>query len=89
MGGFLTDHPVVGTALLVGVLGGLIAVVLRFGPPEAAPPPVEPPVSLEMWPLTGVAVDQVPARPALVVKVSNSPEARPQTGLDVADVVLE
>jgi hypothetical protein len=90
MGGFLTDHPVVGTALLVGVLGGLVAVVLRFGPPEASPPPAEPPaVSLETWPLTGVAVDEVPARPALVVKVSNSPEARPQTGLDVADVVLE
>jgi hypothetical protein len=40
-------------------------------------------------PLTGVASDEVPERPALMVKVSNSPEARPQTGLEVADLVFE
>jgi hypothetical protein len=40
-------------------------------------------------PLTGVETDEVPERPALMVKVSNSPEARPQTGLEVADLVYE
>lgn len=46
-----------------------------------------PPVA----PLTGVALTD-PARlnrPALAVKVDNAPVARPQSGLDVADVVYE
>ncbi|HEY1279471.1 MAG TPA: DUF3048 domain-containing protein, partial [Acidimicrobiales bacterium] len=41
--------------------------------------------------LTGLPVDD-PAtqnRPALVVKIDNHPEARPQTGLNQADVVYE
>lgn len=42
-------------------------------------------------PLTGVALtDQARlARPALVVKVENAPASRPQSGLDLADVVYE
>jgi hypothetical protein len=41
-------------------------------------------------PLTGVpAPGAVPARPALAVKVDNYPQARPQSGLDNADVVFE
>jgi hypothetical protein len=42
-------------------------------------------------PLTGVALtDQARlARPALVVKIENAPVSRPQSGLDVADVVYE
>jgi hypothetical protein len=42
------------------------------------------------WPMTGMPQDGEPVeRPAFAIKVSNSPEARPQTGLDRADVVLE
>ncbi|MGY1632250.1 DUF3048 domain-containing protein [Geodermatophilus sp. SYSU D01186] len=41
------------------------------------------------WPLTGVPVGAVPDRPALAVKIENSVDARPQTGLDAADVVWE
>ncbi|GIG22204.1 hypothetical protein Cch01nite_29280 [Cellulomonas chitinilytica] len=54
---------------------------------KAAPPtPVVPP----RWPLTGVAAaGEVPVRPALAVKIENSGEARPQTGLEQADVVWE
>lgn len=55
------------------------------GTPTASTPP--PPV---LWPLTGV--DSAGAdvdRPALAVKVENSVAARPQTGLDAADVVWE
>lgn len=51
----------------------------------AAPEPVVPVV----WPLTGVAIDEVPARPAIAVKVENTAAARPQSGLEDADVVWE
>ena len=43
-------------------------------------------------PLTGVPLDfgQVPPdRPALVVKIDNNPRARPQSGLNTADIVFE
>jgi hypothetical protein len=40
-------------------------------------------------PLTGEEVDAVPRRPALAIKVENAPEARPQSGLNDADVVVE
>ncbi len=55
-------------------------------PAKVAPPaPVVPP----RWPLTGVAAAEVPVRPALAVKIENSADARPQTGLDQADNVWE
>ena len=41
------------------------------------------------WPLTGVPADTVPDRPALAVKIENSVAARPQTGLNAADLVWE
>jgi hypothetical protein len=43
-------------------------------------------------PLTGAPVPgggSVPARPALAVKVDNYPAARPQSGLDDADIIFE
>jgi hypothetical protein len=40
--------------------------------------------------LTGQEVDEeVLERPLLIVKIENSPQSRPQTGLDAADVVIE
>ena len=44
-----------------------------------------------VMPLTGlpVADPAIAARPAVVVKVSNDPGARPQSGLDSADIVFE
>lgn len=55
-------------------------------PPKttAAPPPV-------LYPLTGRPVDDPvrAARPALTVKIDNAPAARPQSGLDAADLVFE
>lgn len=50
----------------------------------AAPEPVVAPT----WPLTGVAGEPV-NRPALAVKVENTSAARPQAGLEQADVVWE
>jgi hypothetical protein len=44
-----------------------------------------------VYPLTGLPVDNAgrAARPALVVKIENEPLARPQSGLQAADVVYE
>ena len=82
----------VGAALALAACGSSAspnAVNLTVGPSitadKSAPPaPVIPPT----WPLTGVAAE-VANRPALVVKIENSPEARPQTGLDQTDMVWE
>ncbi len=43
------------------------------------------------WPLTGLAlVNAVPStHPAMVVKIDNHPKARPQSGLNEADIVFE
>lgn len=50
---------------------------------------VDPPqAAAGAMPLTGV-LGTVPARPAAVVKIDNSPPARPQTGLNDADIVVE
>ena len=71
-------------------------------PPPVTPPPVtvtptidaaraappEPVVPL-VWPLTGVATAEVVARPAIAVKIENTSAARPQSGLEYADVVWE
>ena len=40
-------------------------------------------------PLTGLPVDAEITRPALVVKIDNHPKARPQWGLNQADIVFE
>jgi hypothetical protein len=48
----------------------------------APPPPV-------LWPLTGLESGTVAPRPALAVKIENSVDARPQTGLNDADMVWE
>ena len=51
----------------------------------AAPEPAVPVV----WPLTGVPTAEVAARPAVSVKIENTSTARPQSGLEQADVVWE
>ena len=53
---------------------------------RAAPP--EPTIPLT-WPLTGVTATEIPARPAIAVKIENTNQARPQSGLQAADVVWE
>jgi hypothetical protein len=56
----------------------------------AAPAPVRP-ARPAVFALTGLAVTDptLAARPALSIKVDNTPQARPQAGLDAADVVVE
>jgi len=41
------------------------------------------------WPLTGVVASKAPTEPALSVKIDNAPAARPQSGLNQADLVFE
>jgi hypothetical protein len=55
-------------------------VVDKGAPPE--------PAAVIGWPLTGVAGEPA-ARPAMSIKIENSNAARPQTGLQAADVVWE
>jgi hypothetical protein len=78
-------------AIAVGLIGGcsktapvsnVTQTAYRFEGKE--PPPPVPPT----WPLTGM-VGELTDRPALAVKIENSPAARPQTGLDQADLVWE
>ncbi|MGY1620191.1 DUF3048 domain-containing protein [Geodermatophilus sp. SYSU D00691] len=47
------------------------------------------PASGPTWPLTGVPVAAPENRPALAVKIENSVDARPQSGLKAADIVWE
>jgi hypothetical protein len=77
---------------------GVLALTAACGPDDAAEPaaagtsatPAPPPAPvLVPWPLTGVEVEAMAPRPALAVKIENSVAARPQTGLNAADMVWE
>lgn len=63
-----------------------VTVTPTTDPVRATPP--EPVVPLT-WPLTGVQTDQVGTHPAVAVKIENTTVARPQAGLEAADVVWE
>ncbi|MCE9621247.1 MAG: DUF3048 domain-containing protein [Actinomycetia bacterium] len=56
---------------------------------ETAPPTTVAPVPV--YPLTGLPItdEAAAARPALVVKIDNHSRARPQSGLNEADIVFE
>jgi hypothetical protein len=88
----------------VVVVGVAAFLLLRGGAAEPDAPPVDPeegpaegpedpeeaePEPADRAPLTGLPVEEPLEQPALLVKVSNSPEARPHTGLEEADVVYE
>ncbi len=61
--------------------------------PQADPEKVDPPEPVVpdpiVWPLTGVPVEEVAVRPALGIKIENSRQSRPWTGLEYADIVWE
>ncbi len=96
---------VAGTLGLLAVVGAGLAFTLMTGESEEVPQEVtsawpaaereravpKPPEPVR-WPLTGIEVEpgESPAdRRILSVKIENSPAARPQTGLDKADIVYE
>jgi hypothetical protein len=98
VGGGELSRRQLGAVLLSGMaLGGLVAcgssdpapAAASSAPTSTTPPPPPPPPPPVLWPLTGLESGQVPPRPALAVKIENSVEARPQTGLNAADVVWE
>jgi hypothetical protein len=82
-----------GLALLACLFAGTLVVSACSGEeePEAAPASTPTPTPITTCLLTGQdpprRVD--PARPAVAIKVENSPQARPQSGLEEADVVFE
>jgi hypothetical protein len=83
---------VLSLALVAGACGGGSSAQTKPKPaPTTAPPTTTTTVFVPTAPLTGLpdpsGVTQT--RPALSVKIENTPEARPQSGLDVADVVYE
>jgi hypothetical protein len=85
--------------LLAALLAfGLVAGACSSGgdDEDAEPEPEEVAQELEEagapWPLTGLPIEGDPLqslRPALIVKIDNSEEARPQVGLNAADIVYE
>lgn len=83
---------------VVAVLGGgMAALALSGNAPDSIVKAVDKVVPGDQTPqqpcpLTGEKLpgdQEPPKRPALAVKVENAPEARPQAGLDRADVVYE
>jgi hypothetical protein len=59
------------------------------GTPESITTTTAAPV-IPTWPLTGTVADPAEAnRPVVVVKIDNSPQARPHAGISEADVVYE
>lgn len=90
----------VGVALMAGIaLCGSVSCSSSDGSPTAvpsssvtrsptpSPTPVPPPPV--RWPLTGLESSTPIDHPALAVKIENSVDARPQTGLGAADLVWE
>src|ERR1019366_8347848 len=60
--------------------------------PSATPSPSARPAPARryFWPLTGLpAAAAASTTPALSIKFDNAPDARPQSGLDKADIVFE
>jgi Protein of unknown function (DUF3048) N-terminal domain/Protein of unknown function (DUF3048) C-terminal domain len=71
------------------VLAGVLVFVLTRGDDEEAAPATTE--AATVWPLTFLPAgpDDPVDRPVLAVKISNSPDAFPQEGLDAADMVIE
>jgi hypothetical protein len=77
------------TALLTALLSGLLGVAPPPPSPGAAPA-MPPPPSAIVCPLTGVEAGGTDiTRPVHAVKIDNHPRARPQIGMQQADVVYE
>lgn len=83
---------------VVVLLGSSLSLALTAGssPIGSAATPSSPsstvaPGTGQICPLSGLPAPggKVPQRPALAIKVDNYPDARPQSGLDKADIVFE
>lgn len=87
------------TLLLTGCVGEPAPVPTPITPPASTPTPAAsapdapapPAITGLTWPLTGLPAEDANAisRPSVAVKVDNAAAARPQVGIDQADVVVE
>lgn len=82
--------------LILGAIGGGAYAMLKKPAPKPAPVPVvekkvEPPKETPIYsPLTGVPVSKEQSElPVTAIMIENSPDARPQSGLNQAGVVFE
>jgi len=68
-----------------------IQVATATSTPGPVQPTPLPTISGNVWPLTGLPVSDAKLleRPPMAVKISNSPQVRPQSGLQAADIVFE
>lgn len=75
---------------LLAALALSVAALTGCGSAQPKPKAAGPPKPATC-PLTGLPAPggKVPQRPALAVKIGNEPSARPQSGLDQADIVFE
>ena len=85
----------------LAVLGGAALLAACGGKSKESPPPstvpsttaAPAPVTVPpppVFPLTGMPADPARSgRPAMTVKIDNAPQARPQSGIDVADLIYE
>ncbi len=81
---------VVGAGIALAVSGGKKSATPPTSPTGATDIPASTAPAGPACPLTGAPSEgQVPPRPALAVKVDNYPQARPQSGLNEADIVYE
>ena len=85
---------IVAAAVVLAAAGIALGVTSGGNKDKAATPAIHLPIpgapSGPPCPLTGVpTATQVPQRPALAIKIDNYPQARPQSGLDKADIVFE
>jgi len=96
-------HAAIGVAIAIALIAAGVALYLLFGRTETVelssawpfavsertvPKPEAPPA----WPLTGLpapGADVLTKTRTVSVKIENSPQARPQSGLQSADVVYE
>jgi hypothetical protein len=78
--------------LVASLALALLLAACTKGPTDEPAPEPEPEeeAAPDVAPLTGLPTDEdLQDRPVVVVKIENSPAARPQSGLDAADVVYE
>ncbi|MET0324456.1 MAG: DUF3048 domain-containing protein [Ilumatobacteraceae bacterium] len=89
-----TGESVAGTAAGPAPTDGpaTTAAPATTGAPVTTPAPPTTAAEVARMPLTGVPLasgEEAPVRPAMVVKIDNAPDARPQTGFTAADIVYE
>ncbi|MEX0846606.1 MAG: DUF3048 domain-containing protein [Ilumatobacteraceae bacterium] len=90
-GGDAADTATTATPPTTGVPSTTVAATTTVAPTTTVAETTTTVATVPVYPLTGVEVTDpaIAARPALVVKIDNATGARPQTGMNEADIVVE